>query len=95
MTIVEYYWYSSIDRFLSNKKSFNSTNLSNGTHTIIFKIQDNNGTWSDVDSEKLIINGKPGARIVSITPNPALNTETIHFMGNGTDDGMLSSFCCI
>ena len=45
-TIEGYNWLSNIDGFLSREKSFNLSNLSIGTHTIAFKVKDNNNSWS-------------------------------------------------
>ena len=63
--------------------------LRNGTHTIYFKVQDNDGTWSDEIAQTLIINGKPITEIVSISPNPALDVDTISLKGSGFDDGLI------
>jgi hypothetical protein len=45
--IVDYRWTSSIDGWLSDSWEFSTSNLSVGTHTISFQVQDNSGTWSD------------------------------------------------
>jgi len=45
-TLTGYSWRSSIDGFLSDQAIFATTSLSMGTHTIYFKVQDNEGTWS-------------------------------------------------
>jgi hypothetical protein len=45
--IVAYNWASSIDGFLSDQASFSTSTLSLGEHTIYFKVQDNNGVWSE------------------------------------------------
>jgi len=39
--------------------------------------------WQTVPPDNL----KPTASISSISPSPALSTETVHFIGEGTDDG--------
>ena len=55
--IVEYYWTSSINGFMSSSKEFTKTasELSVGTHTIYFKVKDNDGQWSDWDTATLTI----------------------------------------
>ena len=58
--IVAYNWSSSIVGFLSSQASFSISTLSVGTHTIYFKVQDNNGTWSSEVSEILTINPAGG-----------------------------------
>jgi murein DD-endopeptidase MepM/ murein hydrolase activator NlpD len=47
--IVAYEWTSDIDGFLSDQSTFSlaSTALTNGLHTITFRVQDNEGLWSD------------------------------------------------
>jgi parallel beta-helix repeat protein len=50
-----YYWYSSIDGFLDGKQTFTKSDLSVGTHTITFKVQDNNHAWSNEDTKTLTI----------------------------------------
>jgi len=58
-TIIQYYWSSDIDGFLSNKESFNSTNLSIGTHKISFKVLDNKSAWSNIDNWTIEITADP------------------------------------
>ena len=55
-SIVAYNWRSSIDGQLNTSASFSRSTLSVGTHTIYFKMQDNNGTWSNEVSKILTIN---------------------------------------
>ncbi len=45
-SIVAYTWRSSIDGELSKSASFETSSLSQGTHTIWFKVQDDRGIWS-------------------------------------------------
>lgn len=46
-TVVAYSWRASPDGDLSPAASFTTSSLTPGSHTIWFKVQDNNGTWSD------------------------------------------------
>jgi hypothetical protein len=46
-TIGAYSWRSSRDGDLSTAPSFSTSSLSPGTHTIWFKVQDDDGTWSN------------------------------------------------
>jgi len=46
-TIIAYNWRSSRDGDLSTAANFETSSLTPGTHTIWFKVQDNNETWSD------------------------------------------------
>ncbi len=51
--ISAYHWRSDIDGNLSSKVSFFISNLSNGTHGIYLRVQDNEGAWSDETSRAL------------------------------------------
>jgi hypothetical protein len=77
--IVDYYWKSSKDGFLSSSKEFtrSASNLAVGIHTIYFKVKDDDGQWSDWATATLTIKksitGKPDLIVSSINfnPNPA------------------------
>jgi len=53
--IIEYSWVSSLDGFLSDQKSFTESSLSNGTHSIQFKVRNDDGLWSETVNETLIV----------------------------------------
>ena len=95
-TIIGYSWRSSRDGSLSTESSFSSSSLSVGTHTIFFKVEDDDGDWSTEKSETLIINlpnNSPTAFIDSISPNPAEEGETVSFVGHGEDsDGTIIGY---
>ncbi len=89
--IIEWEWRS--DRVLSNSEDFSSSSLSVGTHTIKFRVKDNDGKWSSYDEETLTVNSqssqdnkKPAATIDYINPNPATSETIIYFNGIGTDE---------
>ncbi len=95
--IVNYSWSSNKAGQLSNSRNFYTNNLSAGQHIIIFKIQDNDGEWSDEELLLLVVdeapNQVPVATIKSITPNPATEGSEIVFEGNGTDeDGTIKAY---
>jgi len=52
-SVVAYNWRSSIDGLLSTFSSFikPASDISVGTHTIYFKVQDDDGAWSTADTE--------------------------------------------
>jgi hypothetical protein len=54
-SITGYHWRSSIDGFLSSQAAFTTTALSIGTHTIWFKVQDNDGIGSTEVSEVIYV----------------------------------------
>ena len=98
-SVVAYNWRSSINGQLSTSASFTkpASELSVGTHTIYFKVQDDDGAWSTEVSEDLTINPAnlpPTAVIDSITPDPAeQEKDTVSFTGHGTDsDGSVVAY---
>jgi len=93
-SVTQYAWRSDIDGEFYNdtKDYFNVTDFSVGVHSIFFKVLDNDGAWSDEVSRSLIVHEKPVGIIDSISPNPALDTDTISFKSNGTDDGTIERY---
>ncbi len=94
--ITAYNWTSSIDGFLNGSANFTIAWLSIGTHTIYFSVMDDNDTWSSVVTSTVVIippNHLPTASITSITPNPAIEGQTITFVGLGSDaDGTIVGY---
>jgi WD40 repeat protein len=83
-TVVAYLWESSIDGNLSTEEEFGSSGLSLGHHTITFRVQDDDGNWSDAASESLFIFAYPVAIAgddVSVVPG-----GNVQFSGAATDD---------
>jgi len=93
-TVTAYSWSSNIDGPLSDAASFSRASLSEGTHTITFRVQDNGNEWSAPVTETLIVgNSPPVAFIDSITPNPAELEDDITFSGHGEDpDGTVTNY---
>ncbi|MDD4938662.1 MAG: PKD domain-containing protein [Candidatus Omnitrophica bacterium] len=52
-TISAYQWRSSIDGILGTTAVLQKSDLSTGTHSVYFKVQDNSGVWSDEAAEGL------------------------------------------
>ena len=86
-TIAGYEWNSSLDGILGNEEDFDATGFSAGTHTISFRVQDNNGGWSDWDSSTLVVslNTPPVGAIGSISPSPVEEGTIASFTGSGSD----------
>ncbi len=88
-SIAAYQWTSNIDGPLSSSATFTSSALSEGSHTISLKVQDDKAAWSATVTRLLVVgippNSLPVAVIDSISPNPALPGQTIAFAGHGTD----------
>jgi len=102
-TIIEWEWRSSKDGVLSSSEDFSSSSLSVGTHTIKFRVKDDDDKWSEYAERTLTINPpespenqKPTATIIK--PNPTTTTtatsgESIYFHGIGTDsDGTIAEY---
>ena len=86
--ITTYVWREgAVELYNGTEPLFSLSNLSNGTHTIYLKVQDDHGVWSEEVSINLTVNGKPRAQIESITPNSVLVGTIVSFTGSGTDDG--------
>ena len=77
-TVQTYEWISSIDGTLSTQKSF-VTQLSNGTHNISVRVQDNYGFWSEYDYVDVKVSGLPWISEMSMSPNPAELDEEVSF----------------
>ncbi|MEM4258805.1 MAG: PKD domain-containing protein [Candidatus Thermoplasmatota archaeon] len=88
--IVAYHWRSSIDGVLGTGSSLSIKTLSQGIHTIYFKVQDNEGAWSSEKTATLTVNPPqnkaPVARIEYIEPNPGVAGDHITLCGQGVDD---------
>jgi hypothetical protein len=86
-TVAGYEWNSSLDGFLGNEEDFDGTGFSAGTHTISFRVQDNDGGWSDWDSSTLVVslNTPPTGTIGSISPSPVEEGAIASFTGSGSD----------
>jgi parallel beta-helix repeat protein len=92
-----YQWRSSLDGILSYQQTFSNSTLSIGTHTIYFKVMDNDGAWSSEKTATITVdstvNQAPIASIDEITPNPAIQGESVIFRGHGTDDdGVITAY---
>jgi hypothetical protein len=65
-TVGAYSWRSSRDGDLSTAASFSASSLSPGTHTIWFKVQDNDGEWStEVLATVIVVPKEVGQPIVN------------------------------
>jgi len=92
--ITQYAWSSSIDSEFYNgtKEIINSSSLSKGSHVISLKVLDDQGTWSEVVNTTLVIHEKPEARILALNPEPAVEGESVFFMGEGIDDNGIEGY---
>jgi parallel beta-helix repeat protein len=81
--ITTYSWKSSLDGELNSSSSFTSRNLSLGTHTIYFKVKDNDGEWSSEVSTQIIVKENVNVDQAPIAIIDCVQTafvnQTIHF----------------
>ncbi|RCV64106.1 PKD repeat-containing protein [Methanophagales archaeon] len=77
-SIVAYNWRSDVDGQLSTTSSFSkpASELSVGTHTIYFKVQDDEGAWSTEVMVDLTINFEP-ENLPPVATNTSTTTATI------------------
>ena len=93
--IQRYVWFSDLDGELWNstvESDFNTSLLSNGTHNITFRVEDNYGIWSENATATLFVNGKPGPRIITAPRGPTLLGQILRFEGKATDDGEIEAY---
>jgi subtilisin family serine protease len=90
--IESYYWSSSLDDYLSNSDSFTWFGLSIGEHVISFKVKDKDEVWSEERYFLLKVHERPKARITDIIPDFPNEDDVISFLGEGTDDGIISAY---
>jgi len=76
--VAAYSWYSTLDGPLSDQATFSTSSLSEGVHTIFFKVQDHSGAWSpEIQST------------VDVNNSQVQTTEHIYFaFGYATFDGL-------
>lgn len=89
-----YSWASNLDGKLYNgsSSSFNKSQLSNGTHEISLLVIDEVGLWSNWVNTSIEVNGRPRAKILSVTPAIAIPRDQVSFKGSGTDDGNITRY---
>ena len=95
-TIVSWEWKSD-GVLLASSEDFSTSSISIGTHTITFRVQDNDGLWSNYKTVTLITNPqankKPNAFIIKPTIPTADYGENVIFEGYGGDtDGTVVEY---
>lgn len=81
---------------ISTSEDYSTSSLSSGTHTISFRVQDNDDNWSPSVERTLVINSpnqKPVAYILEPDePITKYYGETIEFRGDWSDDGSILEY---
>jgi len=92
--VVSYRWRSSIDEviFHGPEHWLVCSNLSTGRHSIGLEVMDDQGVWSWEVTRTLIVHERPRAEIVSISPDPACESDEVSFQGNAEDDGIVTLY---
>ena len=84
-TIAAYEWRSSRDGLLRNDQSFSTNALSFGNHTIAFRVQDDEGAWSEWVNQSLRVNLRPTVSIEEIFPSISTEGTMVRFKGIAAD----------
>lgn len=77
--VVMYNWSSDIDGLISQNPSFSISNLSIGTHTMAFKVRDNDNQWSETKE-----------RIITIRPDGSEDNKIPIAITNGPYTGYVN-----
>lgn len=80
-----YEWTSDIDGVVGTFYNLTTSDLSNGSHTISFRVMDGMGSWSAEATAQVVVNGLPHAMLVGISPGSALQGSPVHFTGAYVD----------
>jgi PKD repeat protein len=97
-TLIAYNWSSSIDGLLSTASSFSkpASELSVGTHTFYFKVQDDDGEWSTEVTDDLTILEPANQAPVADPNGPYTGTEGVAIAYDGKDsydpDGTIDTY---
>jgi lysophospholipase L1-like esterase len=76
-----YEWRSDIDGLLSNQENFSTVLLSSGIHTILFRVRDDQGSWSDYANALVVVRDCDSP--VAIMPLGDSNTQGFGQIPNG------------
>ena len=102
--ILEWEWTSSINGKFGTSEDVTYSSLSTGTHTIKFRVKDDDDQWSDYSTQTLAVNTedngggdqKPTATIVKPSTSATVTAnqgESVEFQGYGTpSEGMILEY---
>ena len=102
--LTNFSWESDLDGVLSTVAEFSTTSLSNGSHTITFRVGNEAGLWSPNTTFYLRLNGQPigliteapqqaelGAMVVLSGAGYDAEGEIVAYLWNSSLDGILSA----
>jgi len=75
--IVAYRWRSNLDGELSVKQHFDTSSLSEGVHTVYFKVQNEKGSWSEEVTAEVTISSEVAADMPPGAPSEPIITSFI------------------
>ncbi len=86
-TIESYSWDSDLDGNIGSTATFTTSTITVGTHTITFKVKDDSGDWSEVDTTTLVVKANSPFTIEDETdlPDQAYTDKLIDFRVVYTD----------
>jgi len=96
--VVAWKWTSDMDGDFGDSENLDHAGLSVGTHTISFSVKDNNGAWSDSDTETLTISEPPNTPPTINLTAPSTGTittsitPTLQWTADDVDDGNALTF---
>ena len=74
---------------VSNNEDFTTSSLAVGTHTVTFKVKDDNEQWSNTATTQITItstvNQQPTVTQMAILPTDITYGDTVYFEGDGAD----------
>ena len=85
-SIEDYYWQEGTGRFLNNSQSFNVSDLPVGLNTIMLRVKDNNGAWSEDVSVTVTVLGKPVATIQALGEGRLAAGKATLFRADGSSE---------
>ena len=85
-TIAAYEWTSSISGTLTTTSTFSTSSLSAGTHTISFRVQDDDGAWSAPVTSSVTVTGGAEVQVtLEATYSVDVNNSGVKYYHDGND----------
>ena len=91
-TIEDYIWTSSLQGRFGTSSSITTSLLLSGDHTISFRVMDDTGTWSLIQTWQLTVSSPPKATIDQISTERKDGRTLLHVTGHGNGEGMIKGW---